>query len=140
MKKFFLIMSMFIMACYAHSQTSNEWQPVLINYDGTNENEGVIGHYKLSTCNNEDVVIFKLKNTTSHKFKAQWYHLIQDNAGNDFKGKADLQALVIEPNKTYEGECKKGNEEMVISLKKFGISKKSFGTYIALAFNLQILE
>jgi hypothetical protein len=140
MKKLFLIMSMLIMACYVHSQTSTEWQPVLINYDGTNENEGIIGHYKLSRCNNEDVVIFKLNNTSAHKFKAQWYHLIQDNTGKDFKGKADLQSLVIEPNKTYEGACKSGNGELVISLKEFGISKTSFGTYIALAFNLQIIE
>ncbi len=129
-----------MMTCYVHSQNSTEWQPVLINYDGTNENEGVIGHYKLSTCNREEVVIFKLENTTTHKFKAQWYHLIQDNSGKDYKGKADLQALVIEPKKTYGGACISKHNEMIISLKEFGVSKKNFGTYIALAFNLQILE
>lgn len=128
----------FLFALFLNGLSSlgqSEWQPVLINYDGTNENEGVIGNYQLSTCDKEDVVIFKLENTTSKKFKAQWYHLIQDKEGKDFKGAAMLQTFILEPSKTNVGSCK--DKTLTIKLNDFGINKDQFGTFIALAFNIQ---
>jgi hypothetical protein len=111
------------------------WQPVLINYDGTNENEGIIGTYSISSCKNSDVVFFRLENTTSFKFKAQWFHLIQDKEGKDFKGNALLQTFIIDPNTTHTGSCK--DKVLTIKLSDFGIAKENFGTFIALAFNIQ---
>lgn len=131
--RFIALIVLFINGSSLLSQA--EWQPVLINYDGTNENEGVIGNYQLSTCNNADVVIFKLENTTTKKFKAQWYHLLQDKDGKDFKGAANLQTLILEPGKTQTGSCK--DKVLMIKLGDFGITKEQFGTFIALAFNIQ---
>lgn len=132
----FLLTALFFLALFISPiKAQSGWQPVLINYDGTNENEGIIGTYSLATCNNSDVVVFRLENTTTHKFKAQWFHLIQDNAGKDYKGQATLQSYIIEPNTTHAGTCK--DKVLTIKLSDYGITKENFGTFIALAFNIQ---
>lgn len=131
----FILLFLFFTVSSGTMLSQSEWQPVLINYDGTNENEGIIGTYKLSTCNNVDVVIFKLENTSGKKFKAQWYHLIQNKEGKDYKGDAKLQSLILQPNKTVTGNCK--DIVMTLKLSDYGISKEQFGTFIALAFNIQ---
>lgn len=136
MKSLRLFFLSLIFTCFGHAlQGQSEWQPALINYDGTNENEGIIGTYQISTCNNADVVLFKLENTTGKKFKAQWYHLLQDKEGKDFKGDANLQSFMIEPNKTHAGTCK--DNVLMLKLSDFGITKEQLGTFIALAFNIQ---
>lgn len=129
-----------LLLSFAKAQSTQNWQPVLNNYDGTNLNEGVEATCLLSQCNNNDVLIFKLVNSTNKKFKATWYLTIQTKDGNKHTGNNAQYTLILKPNSDNVGDCSGSVKELIIKLSDYGVTKDNYEYLMANGFNLNIIE
>jgi len=103
------------------SQEKKNWEPLLINVDGTNRFDDLEAFYCLSNCNDTSTVFLKFKNNNNYKLKIQWKVIMIDKAGNFFPGKNESCELVIEPLKEMKGECSVDANQLKVKLTDFGI-------------------
>jgi len=118
------------------AQTNNEWQPVLISSDGTNEFKGVVATYSLATCNSKEIVLVKLVNNNNYALKAQWRNLVQTEDGRDLFGTGEPLLIALAPNSQTSGDCSGNNFQLIIKLSDFSIKSANFKTFIAANFEV----
>jgi hypothetical protein len=131
-----------IMFCFgiANAQTNktandNTWMPVLISNDGTNGNNGVEAHYKLSKCNSFDVILLKFTNTNDYSVKAEWTNLVQTNDGRDLFG-TGISSINLPPKSETAGDCSGNTTQLVIKLNDYGIYPVGFRAIIGSNFQV----
>jgi len=137
-KKISLIFSLviFILTQSVKAQINNEWQPVLISSDGTNEFKGVVATYSLANCNSKEIVLVRFVNNNNYALKAQWRNLVQTEDGRDLFGTGEPLLIALAPGSETKGDCSGNNFQLIIKLSDFSVTNANFKTFIAANFEV----
>jgi hypothetical protein len=122
------------------AQTTGNWNGILLSTDGTNGLNGVKAFYKVTTCNNNEVIELKFINTNNYTVKAGWKDIIVTKANNNLSGNDRQDSLTLAPHAEIAGDCSGNNAELTVKLSDFGTDVYDFKTFLASGFDFIVIH
>jgi hypothetical protein len=135
------VVGMILVSFAVKAQTTDSWQPVLVNpVNGTNSFNGVEAYYSFTACSNTEVVLLELINHNNYTVRAAWKNFIINNDGQKMPSTVAQDSVTIQPGGKLIGDCKGSSPSMVYKLTDFGTDKLNAKEYAPGNFDFVIVH
>lgn len=136
-----IIMVVFLLSGgISNAQTIENWQPLTLNMNGTNDFSGVDAQYTLATCNNNEFILVQITNHNNYTVKAGWKDWVINTVNQKLQTSNVQDSVLIQPNSSLQGDCTGNNTQLLLKLIDFGILKEDFKAFMMTNFDFVIIH
>jgi hypothetical protein len=139
-KFYLLLISCFLFCGFVKAQTTENWQPLTLNINGTNSFDGVEAQYALTSCNNNEFILLQITNHNSYTVKACWKNMVINTEDQKLPYNNTQDSVMIQPNSTVQGQCTGNTGKLVLKLTDFGILKEDFKAFFMNGFDFATIH
>ncbi len=135
----FVLLFTFVSYSYhrVYAQTNSDWQPIYLTPGGGNVMEGVEASFRLSTCNNEDIIYVRFVNNNDYDVELKWYDAVftQELKWINKDQPEDKKVIIVRSKKEAKAECSTIlYPELAVKVKKFVDNRKDVKRYLTSQF------
>ncbi|MBK9282941.1 MAG: hypothetical protein IPM51_01325 [Sphingobacteriaceae bacterium] len=114
--------------------TNGTWQSAVLRADGATSVEGVESYCMKVTCNNEEFIVIKFKNTNNYKVAVEWTDAIYYN-GN-WNPSTGTKKIYVDANSESIGDCN-GNIKLKLGVNSIISFPAGLGHYSTMGLTVK---